>query len=219
MKRRTAIVLVCASAWPALAGPIATFSVTGSGTGRLVAGEGVRFKPESNTYAPAIFTGGNPAGDGTRTGELTDLTSNGLFDGGIGLASIGLGDSAVEEVPASTYDKEGRVEFTVTDAASGESKSLDLAVGVGGGGYKDDLNAETYVDLDYRGLGAVSWTLGENRYDFDFKTYNSESYTTLYADYRITALDAAVATPEPATVVLAALGLGGVLARRRFRGA
>ena len=227
MRRIAAMLLLALTALPAFAEPIATYTVTGSGTRNLLVLEGTRYDPASGTDLPAIFTGSNPAPDSPRTGELTERFGTGFGSSldssnpGIGLAYLGSGSSGFASGSASSYDRAGKVEFAVTDTASGMSNKVEFAVRAASAvsAIDGDLSFQTYVLLDADLPSSTSWTLGDNRYDIAFKIYNQESGETIIADYTITALSATVATPEPATVVLAALGLGGVLARRRFRSA
>lgn len=214
MRRLSAILLLGLVALPAAAEPmtLGTYKVTASGTTRLMVAEGMKFDPVTGTESPAIYSVANPTGG--QVGALTDQPSSGYTGGGISFATLGLGNGSYGPVPGAPLDAFATVDFAVTDTASGEVANVLFEIGATG---SDDFNGQTYVDLMVRGPTESSFLLGTNRYDFRFDLYRSESFTAFFADYEVTPLGNVVDTPEPTTLALAALGLGGLFTRRLRR--
>lgn len=218
MRRMSAILVLTAAALPAAAEsmpattPMASYTLTASGTTRLAVAEGLRYDPATGTETPMVYSVANPTGG--QSGMITNQASAGFTEGGISIATLGLGNGTYEAVPATPYDRFATVDFAVTDMASGESQSVTFQIGATGNA---DFNSQTFVDLSVVGPTEASFTLGASRYDLRFDIYRSESYTAFFADYSVTPVGAVVDSPEPATLALAALGLGGLLARRLRR--
>jgi hypothetical protein len=106
-----------------------------------------------------------------------------------------------------------RVDFTITDRASGESGTV-TAYGAG------EIQSDPMLFDFVLWWHVFEWsdqelTLGGNRYQIHFTTPPElGDAPTLSADVTV---GPAAATPEPGTFALAGLGLGAVFARRRLR--
>jgi hypothetical protein len=116
--------------------------------------------------------------------------------------------------PAELADDQFRLTLAITDTASGQSGSVDFLgiVGFDGGGQIGGFN------LWFMGISGdreATLLLGDNRYDISVFDHDFEDITRIEADI---AVSSTVQTPEPASVVLAAVGIvGGMIAARRRR--
>jgi hypothetical protein len=114
-------------------------------------------------------------------------------------------------VPGSPNDtNQFRVQFTITDLASGETGVLGFdAVAVLSSALPAELRGESGLYAAYSS-SASAIHLGANRYEFLFDGGHSDSGAWLFATVSVTA-----ATPEPATLVMAGVGLLSAFGVRR----
>ena len=107
-------------------------------------------------------------------------------------------------------DPRFRINLDVTDLATGETGRAEFA------GTLD--RATTQLDtITGRAAGSATLFLGDSIYQFDIGNRESENTNTVYATYTVTPAGGAVNTPEPATVVSAALGLATLVGAARRR--
>jgi hypothetical protein len=117
-------------------------------------------------------------------------------------------DTAPPTNPA--LDNKVRFDVWVTDHASGETGYLSFMLSAF---LLTGNSIDGYNELVFGGEGGGTLFLGENRYDVQLKTGDSESNTWVYADLTV----APISAPEPGTFALGALGLCALGAARRVR--
>ena len=206
MLRRFAVLVgLLLAASPAVAGPLPVWSYrtileTAPGQTELFLG---RFQYQDRTDARDVYAyAGLPTAGaaGTAAGDTT-ITAAGVSKGGYRLAD--------EPTPGADLDS-FRVLLEITDATSGLRGFTYLG---GRGRLVTSMPASLESEAELTGDGRVLMQLGGNRYDIRTRGAQSESNSLLVADVSVTSVN----TPEPATLLLAGLGLGLVGVRRLRR--
>lgn len=204
---RAALATVALLALPqiSVAGPIqweywANFRTDGDGPLRLDAAVG---PPDGSTIV------------------ATHLRGEFLDGGGSGSLLVRLGSLLdIDVATAGPTAPPGRAQWlsdlNITDLASGESAMVTVG---GRGVYLGDallLDRRVMLELtDGSAAGRREVILGENRYTIQFRTLQGDDNRISYFEADVTV--APVATPEPGTFALAALGLCAAGAVRRAR--
>ena len=199
--------LIALAAAPAAhAGPVPTWTYrtvieTAPGQTELYLGRfGINDPDQTRTvYAWA----GLPAG---RSGGMTG-------DGTITLADVSKGGYRLTDAApgADAVTVDGfRMLLEITDGRTGLRGHMAIP---GRGTLVTSMPDSVASEVQLTGGGSAAMLLNGTRYEYTWRTAESESVSRLVADVRVTAADA----PEPATLALAGLGLGVVGVRRLRR--
>ena len=223
LRRLTLALVLLAPAPAALAGPVPTplFSyavsaVTPSGGDKAYLGS-IRGYDQDDTATDWAVVAPLPAVPG-RAGEAPgDATSGSLDLGGLSKGIYSAVDLATPAGQAlGAPDRSFKLLVSVTDGASGQ---VGVAEFDGRFGYIYGDGSPPHVDVLASATGTATLYLGTNIYTFTAENRESESNTYLGASYMVTALETTTTanTPEPATLVSAALGLATVVGAARRR--
>ncbi len=229
-RRLTLAIVLLAPAPAALAGPVPTplFSytvsaATPSGGNKAYLGSIRGFNRDDSAtdwavVAPVPSASGPVevpdalfAGDSTKPGTIS---LGGLTKGVLDVIDLATAEGSALGAP----DKSFKLFLSVTDSASGE---VGVAEFDGRFGYIYGDGSPPHVDVLASASGTATLFLGTNIYTFTAENSESESTTRMSAAFTVTALESTTTatTPEPATLLSAALGLATVVgaAQRRTR--
>ena len=214
--RLSALIVLVLAAGPTAAEPISwSYAVTFAGdhgssdvTNGFGNRHGERFYTGYTHLTPAV----PPAGmKGAATVRLGMASGSGFIWTNAGHTPL---DSS-----SPAFDPGFVAGLTITDAASGESALFRTS----GFAQSADSWLGLPAQLALTNADSITQTIGSHVYQVDFRVGGigqNAGYVTgdpeAWVDAAVSVTDAPAATPEPTTLVLAGLGLAGLLARRRL---